>query len=153
MNIRHYALSLLLAGAFWATAGSAAEPEAAGTIKTAQGTVTLDRAGKKIDASVGTPVLVGDRVHAGAKSYVGITLHDNTLLTAGPDSTLLVTQFRFNPESQDGNMLVSLLKGTFSLVTGLIAKRSPEAVTFKTPTMTLGVRGTEFVVEVSGEAG
>jgi hypothetical protein len=153
VNIHRYALWLALTAAFWAATVSAAEPEAAGTIKTAHGSVTLDRAGKKIEASVGTPVLVGDRVHAGPKSYVGITLDDNTLLTAGPDSTLLVTQFRFNAESQEGNMLVSLLKGTFSLVTGLIAKRSPEAVKFKTPTMTLGVRGTEFVVEVSGEAG
>lgn len=153
MNIGRYALVLTLAAIFWATSVSAAEPEAAGTIKTAHGSVTIDRAGKQVDASVGTQVFVGDRVHAGPKSYVGITLHDNTLLTAGPDSTLLVTQFRFNAESQEGTMLVSLLKGTFSLVTGLIAKRSPEAVTFKTPTMTLGVRGTEFVVEVSGEAG
>ena len=153
MNFARYALLLALAATFWAAPVNAAEPESAGTIKTARGSVTIDRAGEKVEASVGKPVFVGDRVHAGPKSYVGMTLHDNTLLTAGPDSTLLVTQFRFNVESQEGNMLVSLLKGTFSLVTGLIAKRSPEAVVFKTPTMTLGVRGTEFVVEVNGEAG
>ena len=50
----------------------------------------------------------------------------------------------------NGSLIASLLKGTFSVVTGLIAKHSPNSVTFKTPTMTLGIRGTEFVVDVDG---
>lgn len=41
-------------------------------------------------------------------------------------------------------------KGTLSVATGKIAKRAPESVDFHTPTAVLGVRGTEFVVEVIG---
>jgi hypothetical protein len=152
MNTRRYSLCLALAAAVWAATVGAAGTDAAGTIKTSQGAVTVEHGGQKIVGSVGTPVFVGDRVHAGVNSYVGITLRDNTLLTGGPESTLLITEFQFKADTHDGNLLVSLLKGSFSVVTGLIAKRSPESVGFKTPAMTLGVRGTEFVVEVNGAA-
>jgi hypothetical protein len=36
------------------------------------------------------------------------------------------------------------------VVSGKIAKQSPESVRFSTPTTTLGVRGTEFVIEAAG---
>jgi len=126
-------------------------PQAAGMVKTSQGKVSIDHAGQKVSAAPGLPVFAGDRVRTGADGSVGITLRDDTRLTAGPDSTLLITEFRFNPNTNEGNLLASLLRGTFSIVTGLIAKHSPDNVNFKTPTMTLGVRGTEFVVDVKGE--
>jgi hypothetical protein len=47
-------------------------------------------------------------------------------------------------------MDTSLKRGTLSVVSGKIAKQSPESVRFSTPTTTLGVRGTEFVIEVAG---
>ena len=141
----------LLVGAIVCTA-AAADLQATGIVKTSQGDVTVIRVGQMTPAPVGTPVFVGDRVHAGQGSYVGITLRDDTLLTGGPESILLITDFQFNPATHDGNVLISLLKGTFSVVTGLIGKQSPKSVGFKTPTMTLGIRGTEFIVEVSGPA-
>jgi hypothetical protein len=129
----------------------AAETEPAGMVKTAQGSISIDRAGEVRPAAPGTRVFVGERVKTGPDGYVGITLRDDTRLTAGPNSTLLITDFHFNPSTHEGNLLANLLKGTFSVVTGLIAKLSPASVSFKTPTMTLGVRGTEFVVEVATE--
>jgi hypothetical protein len=152
MMIRQTMLCLLITIMFGATAAIAADIEASGIIKTSQGTVVVDRGGKQTPAAAGTAVFVGDRVHTGPGSYVGITLRDDTLLTGGPESTLLITEFQFNPATHDGNMLISLLKGTFSVVTGLIGKQSPKSVGFKTPSMTLGIRGTEFIVEVGGAA-
>lgn len=145
-------LLCMLAATMVCTTAAAADLEATGTVKTSRGEVTVNRAGQQNPAPVGTPVFVGDRVHTGPGSYVGITLRDDTLLTGGPESTLLITDFQFNAVTHDGNMLISLLKGTFSVVTGLIGKQAPQSVGFKTPTMTLGVRGTEFIVDVAGAA-
>ena len=138
------------AGMVWVAASMPRIPSR-GTIKTSRGTVTIDHAGQQVVGSVGAPVFVGDRVRTGLDSYVGVTLRDNTMLTGGPESTLLITEFAFNADTHDGNILVSLLKGAFSVATGLIAKRSPESVKFKSPTMTLGIRGTEFIIEVDGD--
>ena len=41
-------------------------------------------------------------------------------------------------------------RGTLAVVSGRIAKQTPETVEFHTPTSVLGVRGTEFVIEVEG---
>ena len=100
---------------------------------------------------MGTPVYVGDRVRTAADGAVGITLSDDTLLTAGPGSTLLINEFRFNTTTNDGNLLATLLKGTLSVVTGLIGKQAPQNVSFKTPTVVLGIRGTEFIIEARGD--
>ena len=48
-------------------------------------------------------------------------------------------------------MLATLLKGTLSVVTGLIGKQAPENVRFRTPTVLLGIRGTEFIVDARVE--
>ncbi|MGB0129778.1 MAG: FecR domain-containing protein [Rhodocyclaceae bacterium] len=119
-------------------------------IKTSRGTVAVERAGQRTPAPPGTTVEVGDRVRTGSDGYVGITLRDDTLITAGPSSTLLINDFKFNTTTNTGSMLASFLKGTFGVVTGLLAKQSPDSVQFKTPTTSLGIRGTEFLVEVLG---
>lgn len=125
--------------------------EQAGMIKVSKGLVSIERDGKKLVAEVGMPILVADRVRTAADSSVGITLRDNTLLSAGPNSLIVIDKFIFDNTTQDGNMAVSIRKGTLAVASGKIAKRTPESVDFHTPTSVLGVRGTEFVIEVEGE--
>lgn len=119
-------------------------------IKHSVGEVSVERGGKKIIAVVGTPVQVEDRVRTGPKGTVGITLRDNTLLSAGPNSLLTINQFAFDALSQAGAMSIGVQRGTLAASSGQIAKKNPEAVSFRTPTSVLGIRGTEFVVEVVG---
>ena len=125
--------------------------EQAGMIKVSKGQVSIERDGKKLAAEVGMPILVADRVRTAADSSVGVTLRDNTLLSAGPNSLIVIDKFVFDNTTQDGNMAVSIRKGTLAVASGKIAKRTPESVDFHTPTSVLGVRGTEFVIEVEGE--
>lgn len=120
-------------------------------IKVSKGLVSIERDGKKLVAEVGMPILVADRVRTAADSSVGVTLRDNTLLSAGPNSLIVIDKFIFDNTTQDGNMAVSIRKGTLAVASGKIAKRTPESVDFHTPTSVLGVRGTEFVIEVEGE--
>lgn len=117
-------------------------------VKVSKGAVSIEREGKRMAAGVGTPVMVADRVRTGADGSVGVTLRDNTLLSAGPNSLIVVDKFAYDNTSQEGNISVSIRKGTLSVASGKIAKRTSESVDFHTPTSILGVRGTEFVIEV-----
>ena len=137
-------LVLLAAGAAWA-AGEA------GTIKTVKGSASIERGGQKLAASVGTPVRVADRIVTGADGAVGITLRDNTMLSAGPNATLDLNKFAFDTTTHAGALDASLKRGSLAVISGKIAKASPEAVSFSTPTMTLGVRGTEFILEAGAQ--
>ena len=47
-------------------------------------------------------------------------------------------------EAAPESLLLGLLKGGLRVATGLIGKRNPAAVSFSTPTATIGIRGTEF---------
>lgn len=128
----------------------AAEQNEAGLIKTATGVVGTQRSGQALVLSVGDKVFAGDRITTGQNSSVGITLKDDTLISAGANAILAIDEFSFNQTTMAGGMLVSIARGTASFVTGLIGKARPQNVAIKTPTATVGIRGTEFIVEVEG---
>lgn len=121
----------------------------AGTIKFVTGSVTIIHAPPALlPAAVGQRVFPGDRLVTGADGFVGLILHDDTRLSMGPGSELLIKDFEFNLSSYVGKVALSFIKGTAMVVTGLIAKHSPDRVNIATPTATVGIRGTEFIVEV-----
>ena len=129
-----------------------AQTTAAGIVKRSQGEVSIERAGHRLPAAAGVAVLTGDTVRTGPASAAGITLRDDTLMTLGPDSELVISSFAFDATTHDGKLLTSLWRGTLHLVTGLIAKKSPEQVNVQTRTVVLGARGTEFIVETQASA-
>lgn len=118
-----------------------------GTFKTVQGDVTVVRGNVRSAAVVGDGLRIADRVLTGDASAAAITLRDGTVLSIGADSSVDLAEFQFNPTTHDGHVLISLLRGSLRVVTGLIAKLKPEQVKVKTPTTVIGVRGTDFIVE------
>lgn len=118
-----------------------------GTFKTVQGDVTVMRGKVSSAAIVGAALHTSDRVTTGPGSAAAITLRDGTVLSIGPDSAVDLTEFRFDSTTHDGSVLISLMRGSLRVVTGLIAKLKPEQVKITTPTTVIGVRGTDFIVE------
>lgn len=119
----------------------------AGIVKTSKGQVAVERAGQRLAAPVGSRIFASDRVVTGGDGSVGITLRDNTILSAGPNSTVDLNKFSFNTTTHAGAIDATVKRGTLSVVSGKIAKATPEAVSFSAPGMTLGVRGTSFVID------
>ena len=123
-----------------------------GVVKVSKGDVSVERAGRRILAQVGTRISEGDVVATGLDGSVGITFQDNTLLSMGPGSSLVIEKFAFDSTTHKGVFDTSLRRGTLAAVSGKIAKQSPDAMKVRTPAAVLGVRGTEFVVR-TGESG
>jgi len=119
-----------------------------GQIKNVTGQVLLLRNNNQQAAKAGDLVEQADIVTTGANGSVGITLIDDSRLSAGPNSRIELKQFRFNPTTQEGESLTEVKRGTLAIVSGQIAKRSPDAMKIQTPTTILGVRGTTFAVKV-----
>lgn len=128
-----------------------ADEDRAGTFKVVNGSVQVERSGETEIAQVGGAVMQGDRVITAANSFAGITLRDNTRLTASPNSALVIDAFSFDTTTHEGRLNASLKKGRLSVISGQLAKANPESVTYNTGTMTIGVRGTEFILEAAGE--
>jgi len=120
-----------------------------GRIKVARGTVTVERAGVTMPAPVGMRLQASDTIRTGDDAAVGITMDDDSLLSAGPNTVLVLNRYAFDPTTNQGRLDAALNKGTLSVISGRIAKQAPDAMTVRTPTAILGVRGTTFVVYVN----
>jgi len=99
-------------------------------------------------AAVGAGVQTSDVVVTGSDGSIGITMNDDSLLSAGANSRLTLDQYVHDPSTNQGRFRVSLQRGTLAVVSGRIAKQAPDAMTVRTPSAVLGVRGTEFAVRV-----
>jgi hypothetical protein len=125
-----------------------AAAEDIGQIKTLAGEVYIERQNVRRLAQVGDRLEAADAVSTGPDSRVGITFIDNSRFSAGPQSRIELEQFQFNPTTYDGTFSAKMQHGTLSIISGHIAKRSPDAMKVRTPTTILGVRGTKVLLKV-----
>jgi len=131
-----------------AACAAAGAADDVGQIKVARGQVSVDRGGQSLPAQVGMALAAADVLKTGADGSVGITMRDNSLLSAGPNSVLSLDRFDYDPTTYQGRFESGLQRGTLAVVSGRIARQSPQAMTVRTPSAVLGVRGTDFVISV-----
>jgi hypothetical protein len=137
------------AACFFSVAAAAGPADDIAQFKVANGSVYIERSGQRIPAQVGTHLQTADTVVTGTDGSAGITFIDNSLLSVGPNSVLAIEQYKFNSTTHEGSFDSTLRKGTLSVVSGKIAKQSPDAMKVRTPSSILGIRGTEFLVRTS----
>ncbi|MEO1421116.1 MAG: FecR domain-containing protein, partial [Pseudomonadota bacterium] len=135
----------------FATLAMVASPALAeiGRIKNAtQGTVVVIRDGKSLTAKPGFKLLEGDIISTRAGQRVGITLIDDTRMAVGPSSRITLDEYKYDRARQTGRSLTSVNRGSLGVDSGNITRTGKDKMRVRTPTSTLGVRGTTFVVEV-----
>jgi hypothetical protein len=108
----------------------------------------VERNAKIIPAKKGMLVEIADVIITGKKGRVGITFKDDTRFAVGPNSHIELTEFIFDPTTQIGSFVTKIDKGALAIVSGKIAKQTPDAMKVRTPSSFLGVRGTKFLVKV-----
>ncbi len=140
-RIRSIILLTWLPGAVFAA-------EAIGFVKTVSGTATVTSAGIEEPAAVGTAVHVGTLLRTGADGTLGVTFRDETMIALGPRTELTVDEYLYAPAEGRLKMNSRLARGTLDHVSGVIARLRPEGVSVTTPSGTIGVRGTRFLVRV-----
>lgn len=87
------------------------------------------------------PVFMGDVVATGARGSAQIKFVDNTKLVVGPNSQVTIDSFVFQNKTTAKSFSLNAVQGTFRFITGVSAKN---VYSIKTPSATIGVRGTEF---------
>ena len=145
MRTRILALSLVFSAVAWA------DDVPIGYVKNATGEASVTTGGNKRQAEVGTPIYQGSVLRTGLKSSMGITFKDETIMSFGPDTELTVDEYLYAPAQGKLKLGSKLAKGSLNYVSGVIAKLQPDAVSVGTPTGTIGVRGTQFVVKIEEE--
>lgn len=126
------------------------DEEAVGSVRSVEGEVVIVRGEDEIAAEKGTRIFAQDVLRTQSESAVGIVLRDDTTISLGPKSELEMKEFDFQPDKGVFASIVSMVKGTFVYVSGRIAEIAPDAVKVETPDGVIAVRGTRFMVKVSG---
>ena len=137
--------TVLFAALLFAGSAHAAD---VGLIKVSNGAVEIQRAGARIKADVGTSVQVSDVLRTGANGSAGVTFADNSLLSIGPNTVFEIDKYQFDSTTHAGDFQGSLKQGRLAGISGKMVKQSPESMKIRTPSAVMGVRGTEFVVQV-----
>jgi hypothetical protein len=124
-----------------------AEDGHVGLFKNVTGTVHIVRKDITLPAAPGALVFISDRLVSGAGATAGVVFKDGTLLTVGPAAELVVRDYAFKPAEAKYDFSVYLAKGSAIYSSGRIGKLAPASVKVDTPTATVGVRGTRFIIE------
>lgn len=92
-------------------------------------------------------IRAGESIVTGQRSLAQLHMSDGGAVSVRADTQLKLDAYRYSGRAdRSDNFLVSILKGGFRTITGLIARNSRENYRVATSTMTIGVRGTDFEV-------
>ena len=80
-------------------------------------------------------------IQTNSVSTTQIVFLDETVLTIGPESRLMLDELVFDRNATNGKVVMTALKGLFTFVSGSLPSESYQ---INTPTTTIGMRGTKF---------
>lgn len=140
-------VALLIALSILAWGLPSAAQEIAGVVRSSQGSASVTRGETATPARPGMKLLVGDVLNTGGDGSMGVIFRDDSTLSLGPDSSLVLREFLFSPAERKLGLVARLTRGTMAYLSGVLGKLAPEAVRFETPVATIGIRGTRFAVK------
>jgi hypothetical protein len=97
---------------------------------------------------IGQDVVFNERITTADTGQTQLLFLDESSMTIGPKSDLTIDQFVYDPKSGTGKLAMSATRGIFRYVGGKLSKQD-EAVTLRTSTATLAVRGGAFIAQIA----
>jgi len=120
---------------------------AVGSITEITGSGIIERGSSKNTGEVGFPIEMND-IAATANGRMSIQFEDNTRVDVTEQSRLFIDEFVYDPATNEGGLSIKATLGTIQYASGQIAKQNQQNVEIQTPSATIGVRGTDFIMIV-----
>jgi len=121
------------------------------TVQKTSGIAAIVRQGQSISATVGLEIWENDTLRTGPDGSIGVIFNDDTLMSLGPESVLVIDKYVFAPKQGKFSIALRMIRGTAAYLSGIISKLAPDSAHFETPTASIGIRGTKFIVRVEGK--
>ncbi len=132
------AVCLFSGGAAWAQNSAAKVMSVSGLAK------AVDTQGRERVLEKGAELFTGDKVQTSDASLVQVRMNDGGYLSVRANTELVIDQFVYDEKDPGkSNFLVSLLRGGFRSITGLIGRVNPGGYQIRSSTATIGIRGTD----------
>lgn len=150
-----YAMPVVVLFSFFLSAQEQATQEQtknAGLTLMARGNVTATATDTRQsrDLSRKAPVFNIDQVSTGEQSQAQFRMLDGALLALQSDTELLISEYKAGSATEQGSVVMELVKGSLRTVTGSI-KGDAGNYQLKTPVGSIGIRGTTFQLSYINE--
>lgn len=121
-----------------------------GEVRFAQGDVRVERAnGKTERLEKGSKLAEGDTIVTGADAYAQLQMVDQGVIAVRSQTRLKLDTYRFQHQGENSDSgILSLIRGGFRSITGLIGAKNKAAYSVRTPSATIGIRGTDHEILV-----
>ncbi|OEZ98492.1 FecR domain-containing protein [Duganella sp. HH101] len=139
----------VLALLMWCCAALASAAQVAGVVAQASGPLTARSPNGAVrQLKLQSEVESGDTLATAAGAWATVRFIDNSELTLKPGTAIVVEQFSFDGDKPEADRAAfTLVKGGLRSLSGLLGKRNKEKFAMKTPSATIGIRGTTFFLE------
>ena len=121
-----------------------------GQVVALKGDVKLERESKIQELLLKDKVLENDQITTLNDSRTQLLLNDETVITVGENSIFKMDEYLLN-EEKDSTLKMNFLNGTFKVITGKIGKLNPDSFKIQTKTASIGIRGTEILLQLEAQ--
>ena len=97
---------------------------------------------------IGQDVIFNEHITSGPAGQTQLLFLDESSMSVGPNSDLTIDQFVFDPKTGTGKLAMSATRGLLRYVGGKLSKQD-DAVTLRSATATLAVRGGAFIAQIA----
>jgi len=132
--------------------GTVSASTPAGNIGEIKGSGVLERGKEVIDGNSGVSVQMQDTAVT-ANGTMRIDFKDETRVDLTEHARLTIDEFVYDPANNVGSLSIKATLGGVRYASGQIAKKYQQNVQIRTPSATIGVRGTDFVMIVDEMGG
>jgi hypothetical protein len=96
---------------------------------------------------IGQEVVFNERISTGPQGQTQLLFLDESAMSIGPGSDLTIDQFVYDPNAGTGKLAMSATRGVLRFIGGKLSKQE-DAVTLRTQSATVAVRGGVFLLEL-----
>ncbi len=135
---------ILLVCLFWPSLAAATT---IGTVIMARGDAIAESTeGEQRELRRRSEVMLGETLITGAQSRLQVRMVDDALLDLRSNTNLSLQVYgeSADPESEDREVLMNLVNGTISTLTGSLGQNDPDAYELRTTNASIGIRGTNY---------
>ena len=114
---------------------------------TGNGEITRVDSSEALTAELNSDIFSYDDVRTG-KGRLAIQFLDDSVVKLTEHSKLIIDEYIFDPDPSKSKMALNMASGTARFITGKLGKINKQNISIKTPTATIGIRGTDFTTTV-----
>ena len=97
-----------------------------------------------VPLTVGARIIHKERIHTTPSGTVQLAFLDKSTLSIAPNTSIVINEFVYDPDSGKGHMLASLTQGALRFVGGVLSHEGEASIA--TPAAAIGIRGATVTI-------